>query len=122
MFRHSHFGGTYVVQNMKAIGENQLICHKPYQKIEALNFAQDKVIITAINSDIKSDFINDFFPSLSFLFWEVWEGGDSLFQIKEMNHQTKKRFYSINLWFLTVVLVMSRKGGWVDLNENTVVN
>ncbi|XP_012343215.2 protein timeless homolog [Apis florea] len=40
--RHSHFGGTYVVQNMKAIGENQLICHKPYQKIEALNFGQDK--------------------------------------------------------------------------------
>lgn len=105
MFRHSHFGGTYVVQNMKAIGENQLICHKPYQKIEALNFAQDKVIITAINSDIKSDFINDFFPSLSFLFWEGWERGDSLFQIKEMNHQTKKRFYSINLWFLMVVLV-----------------
>ncbi|CAK9795773.1 Protein timeless homolog [Anthophora quadrimaculata] len=40
--RHSHFGGTYVVQNMKAIGENQLLCHKPYQKIEALNFSQDK--------------------------------------------------------------------------------
>ncbi|XP_017753046.1 PREDICTED: protein timeless homolog [Eufriesea mexicana] len=40
--RHSHFGGTYVVQNMKAIGENQLLCHKPYQKVEALNFSQDK--------------------------------------------------------------------------------
>lgn len=103
MFRHSHFGGTYVVQNMKAIGENQLICHKPYQKIEALNFAQDKVIISTFNSDIKSDFITDFFlPFLSLLFFG---GGGALFQIKEMNHQTKKRFYSINLWFLTVVLV-----------------
>ncbi|XP_017893332.1 protein timeless homolog isoform X2 [Ceratina calcarata] len=40
--RHSHFGGTYVVQNMKAIGDNQLLCHKPYQKIEALNFGQVK--------------------------------------------------------------------------------
>ncbi|XP_076673029.1 circadian regulator timeout isoform X1 [Andrena cerasifolii] len=39
---HSRFSGTYVVQNMKAIGENQLLCHKPYQKIEALNFGQDK--------------------------------------------------------------------------------
>lgn len=48
MFRHSHFGGTYVVQNMKAIGENQLLCHKPYQKIEALNFGQDKVITAAV--------------------------------------------------------------------------
>ncbi|XP_031834411.1 circadian regulator timeout [Nomia melanderi] len=40
--RHSHFGGTYVVQNMKAIGENQLLCHKPFQKIEALNFGRTK--------------------------------------------------------------------------------
>ncbi|XP_011305481.1 protein timeless homolog [Fopius arisanus] len=41
--RHSRFGGTFVVQNMKAIGENQLICHKPFEKIEALEFARDKV-------------------------------------------------------------------------------
>ncbi|XP_012062583.1 PREDICTED: protein timeless homolog [Atta cephalotes] len=40
--RHSRFGGTYVVQNMKAIGENQMICHKPYQKIEAVEFGHDK--------------------------------------------------------------------------------
>lgn len=41
--RHSRFGGTYIVQNMKAIGENQLICHKPYQKIEALEFGTEKM-------------------------------------------------------------------------------
>ncbi|THK33002.1 protein timeless homolog [Diachasma alloeum] len=41
--RHSRFGGTFVVKNMKAIGENQLICHKPFEKIEALEFARDKV-------------------------------------------------------------------------------
>ncbi|KAG5333965.1 TIM protein, partial [Acromyrmex charruanus] len=40
--RHSRFGGTYVVQNMKAVGENQMICHKPYQKIEAVEFGHDK--------------------------------------------------------------------------------
>ncbi|XP_063971887.1 protein timeless homolog [Diachasmimorpha longicaudata] len=40
--RHSRFGGTFVVQNMKAIGEKQLICHKPFEKIEALEFARDK--------------------------------------------------------------------------------
>ncbi|XP_015433585.1 PREDICTED: protein timeless homolog [Dufourea novaeangliae] len=44
--RHSHFVGTYVVQNMKAIGENQLLCHKPYQKIEALNFGKQKNVLT----------------------------------------------------------------------------
>lgn len=43
LIRHSRFGGTYVVQNMKATGENQMICHKPYQKIEALEFGHDKV-------------------------------------------------------------------------------
>ncbi|KAH0946664.1 hypothetical protein HN011_009855, partial [Eciton burchellii] len=40
--RHSRFGGTYVVQNMKAIGENQMICHKPYQAIEDLEFGHSK--------------------------------------------------------------------------------
>lgn len=44
--RHSRFGGVYVVQNMKAIGDNQLICHKPYQKIEVLEFNQQKIIIS----------------------------------------------------------------------------
>jgi len=43
LIRHSRFGGTYVVQNMKAIGENQMICHKPYQAIEDLEFGHSKV-------------------------------------------------------------------------------
>ncbi|XP_058798651.1 protein timeless homolog isoform X2 [Phymastichus coffea] len=40
--RHSRFGGTYVVKNMKAIGENEMICHKPYKKIEDLDFSVTK--------------------------------------------------------------------------------
>ncbi|KAF7990289.1 hypothetical protein HCN44_000094 [Aphidius gifuensis] len=40
--RHSRFGGTFVVENMKAIGDNQMICHKPFQKVEALELARDK--------------------------------------------------------------------------------
>ncbi|XP_015190382.1 PREDICTED: protein timeless homolog isoform X2 [Polistes dominula] len=40
--RHSRFGGTYVVQNMKAIGDNQMLCHKPYEKVEALEFNSQK--------------------------------------------------------------------------------
>ncbi|KAG8037721.1 hypothetical protein G9C98_005932, partial [Cotesia typhae] len=40
--RHSRFGGTFVVQNMKGIGENQLICHRPFDKIEAFEFSRDK--------------------------------------------------------------------------------
>lgn len=31
------------MQNMKATGENQLICHKLYKKIEALEFGHNKV-------------------------------------------------------------------------------
>lgn len=41
--RHSRFGGTYVIQNMKAIGDNQMLCHKPYEKVEALEFNSQKV-------------------------------------------------------------------------------
>lgn len=61
MFRHSHFGGTYIVQNMKAIGENQLLCHKPYQKIEALDFGQDKVITASTST-------KQFYRAFHFLF------------------------------------------------------
>jgi len=56
LIRHSRFGGTYVVQNMKAIGENQMICHKPYQAIEDLEFGHNKV-----NKTIKIHFLR---------FWE----------------------------------------------------
>ncbi|KAL2733618.1 protein timeless isoform X1 [Vespula maculifrons] len=40
--RHSRFGGTYVLQNMKAIGDNQMLCHKPYEKVEAVEFNSQK--------------------------------------------------------------------------------
>lgn len=32
-----------MVKNMKAIGDNELICHKPLHKFEALDFGQQKV-------------------------------------------------------------------------------
>lgn len=37
------------MENMKTIGENQMICHKPYQKIEALEFGQNKVNFANFN-------------------------------------------------------------------------
>ncbi|XP_012279584.1 protein timeless homolog [Orussus abietinus] len=40
--RHSRFAGSYVVKNMKAIGENQLICHRPFSTTEALEFDRQK--------------------------------------------------------------------------------
>ncbi|XP_045765295.1 protein timeless homolog isoform X2 [Maniola jurtina] len=40
--RHSRFGGTYVVQNMKSISENQLISLKPLNKISDLDFNGSK--------------------------------------------------------------------------------
>ncbi|CAB3239308.1 unnamed protein product [Arctia plantaginis] len=36
--RHSRFGGTYVVQNMKSISDNEIICLKPLNKISNLDF------------------------------------------------------------------------------------
>ncbi|XP_013190355.1 protein timeless homolog isoform X2 [Amyelois transitella] len=40
--RHSRFGGTYVVQNMKSISDNELICMKPLNKIANLDFNGSK--------------------------------------------------------------------------------
>ncbi|XP_063619541.1 protein timeless homolog [Cydia splendana] len=40
--RHSRFGGTYVVQNMKSISENEIICLKPLNKISNLDFSGGK--------------------------------------------------------------------------------
>ncbi|CAF4815805.1 unnamed protein product [Pieris macdunnoughi] len=40
--RHSRFGGTYVIQNMKSISENELISLKPLNKISNLDFNGSK--------------------------------------------------------------------------------
>ncbi|VVC99333.1 unnamed protein product [Leptidea sinapis] len=40
--RHSRFGGTYVIQNMKSISENELICLKPLNTISNLDFNGSK--------------------------------------------------------------------------------
>lgn len=36
--RHSRFGGTFVVQSMKSIGDNNLIYHKPLNTLDKLDF------------------------------------------------------------------------------------
>lgn len=40
--RHSRFGGTYVVENMKSISDNNLICHQSLQNALKLEFDTDK--------------------------------------------------------------------------------
>ncbi|XP_055604879.1 protein timeless homolog [Uranotaenia lowii] len=40
--RHSRFGGTYVMQNMKSISDNDLICHQSLQKALKMEFDTDK--------------------------------------------------------------------------------
>nr|QCH40580.1 timeout [Chilo suppressalis] len=40
--RHSRFGGTYVVQNMKSMSDNEIICLKPLNKISNLDFSGSK--------------------------------------------------------------------------------
>lgn len=36
--RHSRFGGTYVIQNMKSISDNDMISLKPINKICNMDF------------------------------------------------------------------------------------
>lgn len=40
--RHSRFGGTFIIQNMKSISDNPLICHQSIERVVDLNFDKDK--------------------------------------------------------------------------------
>lgn len=40
--RHSRFGGTYVMQNVKSISDRDIICHKPLDRAVAMDFNSDK--------------------------------------------------------------------------------
>lgn len=40
--RHSRFGGTFVMQNMKSISDRDIICHKPLDRAVAMDFDDDK--------------------------------------------------------------------------------
>lgn len=40
--RHSRFGGTYTVQNMKSISDRDIICHKPLDRAVSMDFDRDK--------------------------------------------------------------------------------
>lgn len=40
--RHSRFGGTYILQNVKSISDNDIICHQSIQRAFAMDFDRDK--------------------------------------------------------------------------------
>lgn len=41
--RHSRFGGTYVIKDVKSVSENDLIFHKPLSKAVTLTLDFEKV-------------------------------------------------------------------------------
>jgi hypothetical protein len=45
IYRHSRFGGTYVLKDMKSISDSDIIYHKPLNKLDSLDFDQEKVIL-----------------------------------------------------------------------------
>jgi len=40
--RHSRFGGTYVLKDVKSISDNDIICHQSLQKAYNMDFDVDK--------------------------------------------------------------------------------
>lgn len=40
--RHSRFGGTYIMQNMKSISDKDLICHQQLERAIKIDFDYDK--------------------------------------------------------------------------------
>lgn len=47
-FRHSRFGGTFVLSNVKSISDNDMILYKPLSKVDALSFSEKKVPVHSI--------------------------------------------------------------------------
>lgn len=42
--RHSRFGGTYVLQNVKSVSDNDVICHQSLERAMAMDFTREKTI------------------------------------------------------------------------------
>lgn len=40
--RHSRFGGTYIMQNVKSISNKDLICHQQLERAMTMDFDHDK--------------------------------------------------------------------------------
>lgn len=40
--RHSRFGGTYVIQNLKSVSDKDIICHQPLERVAAMDFDREK--------------------------------------------------------------------------------
>lgn len=40
--RHSRFGGTYIMQNVKSISDKDLICHQQLERAIKMEFDHDK--------------------------------------------------------------------------------
>lgn len=46
--RHSRFGGTYVLRDVKSISDNDMILFKPISKVDSLSLSDKKVSIYRI--------------------------------------------------------------------------
>lgn len=57
VFRHSRFGGTYVIKNMKSISEGDVIYHKPLCEVEtfSLDTGKCRKKISKNRAPIKTD-------------------------------------------------------------------
>lgn len=40
--RHSRFGGTYVIRNMKSVSDRDIICHQPLERVVSIDFDREK--------------------------------------------------------------------------------
>jgi len=40
--RHSRFGGTYVIRNLKSVSDRDVICHQPLERVSSIDFDREK--------------------------------------------------------------------------------
>ncbi|XP_037810211.1 protein timeless homolog, partial [Lucilia sericata] len=40
--RHSRFGGTFVIRNLKSVSDRDIICHQPLERVTSIDFDREK--------------------------------------------------------------------------------
>ena len=40
--RHSRFGGTYVIQNLKSVSDRDIICHQALERVVSMDLDREK--------------------------------------------------------------------------------
>lgn len=94
--RHSRFGGTFIMRNVKSISDNDLICHQPLERAIAMDFDRDKNQRKQSHRVVKEEASTERRSALSIRYVYPKE---NMKNESEQNHwRRRKNVHSIFIW------------------------